>query len=338
VVAAAGALAEAGAVAEARSRPRPGPADPADLAIARALAGWLLAALALDLVVTRFVVRLAMFVPKDEPWASVGAVFGRLGAGVDALVPIVGVILLGALLARSGRLGGRVDRAILVGIGVVAAGGFALVAFPATPTVVLALDALVVVLAGATGARMLRRRGDLPVVALAGLVLLAGAVALAATARITGAVWDGAAGLAVDAGGQLAFVGGAGLVGLAGVASLATPGSAPRRTVPLVGIGVLVALVILGAGMRAPLMWGSLAIWSVGLAGAVPGGLVAVAAGLAVAGLPALHRRAPLAAIGASVVLLAGYGLAASGLVLAGLIGLVVAGLPANRERIGRTE
>jgi hypothetical protein len=44
-----------------------------------------------------------------------------------------------------------------------------------------------------------------------------------------------------------------------------------------------------------------------------------------------------LAGIGASVVLLAGYGLAASGIVLAGLIGLVVAGLTVDRERTWRT-
>ncbi|MCZ7538284.1 MAG: hypothetical protein M5T61_21665 [Acidimicrobiia bacterium] len=52
---------------------------------------------------------------------------------------------------------------------------------------------------------------------------------------------------------------------------------------------------------------------------------VALGMGLALAGLPSLHQRAPSAAVGAGIVLLAGYGLAASGLVLASLLGLMVA-------------
>ena len=67
-------------------------------------------------------------------------------------------------------------------------------------------------------------------------------------------------------------------------------------------------------------------IWSIGLAGAVPAPFVAVALGLAVAGLPVLHRRVPALAVGASLVLVSGYDLAASGLVLAGLLGLIVVG------------
>lgn len=293
------------------------------------LARWLLLAVALDLVLTRFVVRLAMFVPKGEPWASLGAVLGRVGAAADALVPIVGVLLLGGLLLRSGRVGGLLESAILIGIGAVAAGGLALIAVPPTPTNVLALDVLVACLALAAGARLLRVRDRLPRLALAGLASLAAALGLAAGARIAGAEVGGGAGLAVDALGQLAFVAGAALVGVAGAVDLPRSTAGARR----LAAGGLVALVIVAAGTGAPLMWGSLGIWSIGLTGVVPTPLVALAAGLAVAGLPALHRRAPAAAIGASVVLLAGYGLAASGLVLAGLLGLVVAGSPVEWAR-----
>jgi hypothetical protein len=302
------------------------------------LARWLLLAVAFDLVLTRFVVRLAMFVPKGEPWASLGAVLGRVGAAADALVPIVGVLLLGALLLRSGRVGGRLEPAILVGIGAVAAGGLALVVLPPTPIGVLALDALVACLALAAGVRLLRVGGGVPRIALAGLASLAAALGLAAGARIVGAEAGGEAGLAVDALGQLAFVVGAALVGVAGAADVrrSTVGAPRVRARRLAAAGGLVALVVLAGGAGAPLMWGSLAIWSVGLTAVVPTPLVALAAGLAVAGLPGLHGRAPAAAIGASVVLLAGYGLAASGLVLAGLLGLVVAGSPVERARTWR--
>jgi hypothetical protein len=293
---------------------------------------WLLAAVALDLVFTRFVVRLAMFIPKGEPWATMSAAIGRVGAAADALVPIVGLLLLGALLLGAGRVGGRIERAILIGIGVVAAGGFALVTLPPTPAVVLAIDLLVALIALATGARSLAR-ARLPAVASAGLVALAASLALAAGARVVGAGSGGSAGLAVDALGQLMFVLGAALVGLAGVAQLRRPEFARRG---LVAAGLVAALVVLVAGTRSPLMLGALAIWSVGLAAAVPTPLVALALGLAVTGLPALHRRAPAAAVGASVVLLAGYGLAASGLVLAGLLGLVVAGSPPPSPDPGR--
>jgi hypothetical protein len=305
----------------------------AEPAIVDRLAAWLLGAVALDLVLTRFVVRLAMFIPKGEPWATASAAVGRVGAAVDALVPIVGLLLLAALLVRAGRFGSRAERAVLVGIGVVAAGGLALVVVPPTPGVVLGLDVLVALIAAAAGIRLIGGPG-LPRLASAGVAALAAAVALAACARAVGAVVGGPAGLAVDALGQLAFVLGAAVTGLAGVASVRWSGFARRR---LAVAGVAAGILVLAAGDRAPLMWGALAIWSVGLAGAVPTVPVALALGLAVAGLPILHRWAPPAAVGASIVLLAGYGLAASGLVLAGLLGLVVAGMPTRSAQRGRS-
>jgi hypothetical protein len=142
-------------------------------------------------------------------------------------------------------------------------------------------------------------------------------------------------GIAIGALGQLAFVAGTVLVGLAGMAALVSSG-APRRGP--VALGLAAALVVLALGLGAPAIWGALAIWSVGLAGLVSVPAMALAIGLAVAGLPALHRRAPASSIGTSIVLLAGYGLAASGLALAGLLGLLIArgDHPARGELVGR--
>jgi hypothetical protein len=67
-------------------------------------------------------------------------------------------------------------------------------------------------------------------------------------------------------------------------------------------------------------------IWSLGLAGSAPPLVVALALGLGTAGVPLLARRAPAAAAGAAIAILAGHGLAASGLLLAALLGIVVAG------------
>lgn len=292
---------------------------------------WLLAAVGLDLVLTRFVVRLAIFVPKGEPFASISAFLGRIGAATDALVPIVGFLLLGALLLRAGRSGDRVGAAVLAAIAVVGTGGLALVVLPPTTTVVLVLDLLVVAVAGAAAVGAVRR-GSVPRIARLGLFSLAAAVALAALGRAVDLASGGAAmapastgvtaGTATAAIGQLAFVTGAALVGLAGLAG-AGVGGAPRRR--LLGLGLVVALATIAFGLAAPATWRALSIWSLGLAGVTGPLVVGLAAGLAVAGLPALHGRAPSAAVGAAIVLLAGNGLAASGLVLAGLLGLVLA-------------
>jgi len=304
------------------------------------LARWLLFVVALDLVLTRFLVRLAIFVPKDGPFATVAAALGRVGAAVDVLVPIVAGILLGALLLRAGRAGGAIERASLVGVMVVAVGGLALVVVSPAPMVVAVLGLLVGVVAIIAGLR-LAANDAIPSGARIGLGLLAAAVAcaaiapaldasgIAATGGLAGtgdvARPDGVSGLSLMIIGQLAYLAGAITVGLAGVLGAGRHGGLDRRTVSL---AVLVATVLLAAATAAPSTWAALAIWSVGLSGVIPGYVAAIALGLVVAGLPAFHRQASTAAIGAAIVLLAGYGLAASGLVVASLLGLVVAGLP----------
>ncbi|MEW5989906.1 MAG: hypothetical protein AB1736_00995 [Chloroflexota bacterium] len=306
---------------------------PARQAVIGPLAMWLLAAVGLDLVVTRFVVRLAIFVPKGEPFATAGTVLGRIGAAADALVPIMAILLLGALLARAGRTGGRLDRAILVAIAVVAVGGLALVVHPPTPDVIAALDLLagsVALFAGARAARDAR----LPLPARLGLAWLAisvGASAVASAGGGSGLVQGADDHLSIEgigpafgAIGQVAFVVGGGLVGLAGVLAGAQRGARRRHWV---AAGLVAGTVVAVVGTLAPATWAALTTWSIGLTGIVPTVAVALAAGLAIAGLPALHERSASAAIGAGIVLLAGHGLAASGLVLASLLGLVVAGI-----------
>jgi hypothetical protein len=317
-----------GARTAARARPR---ASVADAEAIEWLARLLLVAVALDLIVTRFVVRLAIFVPKGEPLATLSAALGRIGAATDASVPLVGLLLLGSLLVRVGRTGRRREAVTLVALAVVAAGGFALIHVPPRPEVMLILDSLVLAIAVEVAFRVRDTRG--PVVARIGFVALAAAIAFAAIGRavdLSGVTVGssnrepgGAFTLAIIAVGQLAFVGGAALVGLGGVLDFRRTGPERGR---IIAIGVAAALVVLLAALRAPATSGAIVIWSIGLAGAVPAPFVAVALGLAVAGLPVLHRRAPALAIGASLVLLSGYDLAASGLVLAGLLGLVVAG------------
>lgn len=311
-----------------RARPR---ASIVDAAAIDWLSRLLLVAVALDLIVTRFVVRLAIFVPKGEPLATFSAALGRIGGAADASVPLVGLLLLGALLVRVGRTGRRREAVALVALAVVAAGGFALIHFPPRPAVMLVLDSLVVAIAVESAIRVRETRG--PVVARVGFVALAAAIALAAIGRavdLSGVIagssereLGGAFALAIIAVGQLAFVCGAALVGLGGVLDVTKPGPDRGR---LVAVGVAAALVFLVAAVWAPAISAAIVIWSIGLAGAAPAPFVAVAFGLAVAGLPVLHRRAPALAIGGSLVLLSGYDLAASGLVLAGLLGLVVAG------------
>ncbi|MEX2547632.1 MAG: hypothetical protein WD830_07560 [Chloroflexota bacterium] len=305
--------------------------------LAGRLARWLLIALAVDLLLTRVLVRLAIFVPKGEPWASVGAILGRIGAATDALVLIFAVLLLLALLIRSGHAGGWAERALLVGVGVLAAGGVVLLFSAPPPTVALGLDLLVVVIAMATGLRLARQSG-IPALARGGLVVLAAAVAIAGLSHAFDAwgaiaglsdVWKAPSTLILGVVGQLTFVVGAGLTGLAGVICLRRSPQGASRPIAL---GSLVAAAMLAAAVFAPATFGALAIWGVGLSGAVAAVFVAFSAGLSVAGLPALHRIAPRAAVGSAIVLLSGYGLAASGLVLAGMLGLFIAAQPSSQR------
>ena len=86
--------------------------------------------------------------------------------------------------------------------------------------------------------------------------------------------------------------------------------------------------------LGAPVVAGQLLIWSLGLPPVAPAVVIAAVAGLAVAGVSALPTEGRLAGTGLAVVLLAGYGLAASSLVLCGLLGLAVASHALRTERV----
>lgn len=298
------------------------------------ISGWLLAALVVDLLVTRFLVRLAIFVPKGEPWSTLGSVLGRIGAATDALVPLVGLLLLLALLLEVGHRRDAGDGLLLMGVAVVAAGGLAMVAFPPTPTVAFGLDLVVALVAIGAGLRLGGLSGAAGATRMA-LVALSLALALAAAGRLVGhAGWSlptaGAPGSGGDAApsllltgvGEILFVAGAALLGLAGLVLSARQGLPVRRHVI---VALVVVIVALAPALFAPGIWGSLLIWSLGISGWVPALVAAAAVGLVAGGLPALYRVAPGPSIGAAIVLFAGHGLAASGLVLAGLLGLIAA-------------
>jgi hypothetical protein len=164
-------------------------------------------------------------------------------------------------------------------------------------------------------------------------VALATAVALAAlgdVVQVSGILAQSepggpaaAGGLTIRTVGEAAFMLGAALLGLGGIVLLRRPRVGSRRA--MAG-GAFAACAIILAGTFAPASWGAILIWSMGLSGAIPSPILALALGLAIAGLPALHRTAPQLAVGAAIVLFAGYGLAASGLLLASLLGLLVSG------------
>lgn len=296
------------------------------------LSGWLLVVVGTDLFVTRLVLRLAIFVPKSDATAAVVGTLARAGATVDTLVPIIALLLLGALLLATDPSRAPIPwRFGLVAAAGVAAGGIALTVLPRTPAGMAALQSLV-----AVAALLLVlpgvRSSEGAVLRIA-LIALGGAVALAAAARVIEAVAalagpsvDGpaASSLAVFLGGELAFIGGAIVVGLAGFRSVAVGSWAFR--VGLVA-GIVAAGVLSGASLFVPATAGILLIWSVGLvSGLLPLAVVGVAAGFALGGLVALASVRRGLAVGLGIVLLAGYGLAASGLVLAGLLGLATAG------------
>jgi hypothetical protein len=332
------------AVASARAPARIG-VDPIAPATVERLAVGLLLAVGLDLVLTRFLVRLAIFIPKDEPAAAIASLLGRVGAASDVLVPIMGGILLVAMLVRAGHARSRADQVLLTAVAVIGVAGVAYVVLPQPPLAVAALAALTAAIALTAGVRLGLAR-ELPWAGRIGVLLLAVSVAVAGVVRALDAIAALAAPggawmvsgstLATGIAGQAALVAGAGLIGLAGFVAGRESGEIRRGG--LLG-GLAVGMAILAAGSLVPVMWSTISTWSIGLSGAVPVPLVALAAGLAVAGLPVLHRRAPSLSVGAATVVLAGYGLAASGLVLAGLLGLVAASIdrppsaPSDRAR-----
>jgi len=100
------------------------PALPAlrTVAAAPVIAGWLLAATAIDLFVTRLASRMTIFIPKDPALAGPAAAVGRLAAFADALVPVLAVALLVALIAGagSGGLAYRIGLAATAGVAALA--------------------------------------------------------------------------------------------------------------------------------------------------------------------------------------------------------------------------
>lgn len=284
-----------------------------------AIAGrFLLVAVALDLVLTRIIARLAIFVPKEDPWATASAVLGRVGSVADVLVVIAGIAALGVLLLRAGR-GSIADRLLVPATAAIAAAGFALLVIPPTPEIAAVIDVLIVVIA-LVAVTAWRPAPTVPRFARLGLVALGVSVAAPAAARLlTGDL--STIGSWVVIAGQWAVPLGAVALGAAGLMGHAHRGIWR----PAVLVGVVVAALLLAAAWRSPTYTNQLLIWSLGIAGVVPLPVLAVAAGLAIAGIPGLARRAWPLAVGGTIVLLAGHGLAASGLVLASLVGLLIA-------------
>lgn len=308
--------------ADARALPAP-----RTVAAAPVIAGWLLAATAIDLFVTRLASRMTIYVPKDPALAGPASAVGRLAAFADALVPVFAVALLLALIAGAGSSGlsHRIGLAATAGV---AAAGVIAIAVPPSPWVGVATDVLVMAALAAFAGPLLagaRRLGA----GSAAVLALAGAAGLAALARLVeslGALPGGGGLPFVETGlrgaGEVLFVLGAATAGWAGLRLARRAGSIPRR---VAGAGAVVAALLLAASALAPSMTGMILTWSLGLSGALPALAYAAAGGLAVAGLVALAGPRRETAIGLGIVLLAGNALSASGLLLAGLLGIAVA-------------
>ncbi len=308
------------------------------------LAGWLVVVLGIDLLVTRLLLRLAIFVPKSELAAAVVDPLGRGGAVVENLLAVLVLVLLAVLVlsavvaspTASAALSPTWRLGLAATIGIVG-GGLLLLAVPPTPLLVVGLGATVATAAllflpaALAGRNRLEQVGlgllALSLVAaglgrgLEGLEALLGAIALTRPeADALGGVPVGPTLLVV--GGQGAYL--AGAVGL-GLAGLATARQHPARGRWLL-LGGSVAVVALAAAVRAPTTSGMLLIWTIGLAGVAPLGFVAVAAGLVVAGLGLAHAASPRRAIGPILLVLAGATPGTSSLLLVALLGLALAG------------
>lgn len=340
----------------ARARPRASSARVAVPAL-WTLAAGLAVALGVDLLVTRFLLRLAVFVPKSDAAAAIVGPVARAGAVAENLVAVLGFLLLGLLLVESlRRRGARVatppspaDPARGIGLTAtlaVAAGGLGALVVPPTPTLLLGFGTTLAVaaLAFIPTATMARPRLE-----AAGLVLLAGSVAAAGVGRAfegatmlidgpatsgsvvlvgrtpaapTGSVGLAAVGLAVGLGGQIAYVVGAAALGLAWLSSGRRPAGRNRWLL----VGGLVAAVGLAVLVRAPTTTGLLLLWTLGLSGVVPPPVAIVALAVVVAGLGLRLTAASQRALGPALVLLAGATPATSSLLLASLLGLALAG------------
>lgn len=322
------------------------------------LAGWLVVVLGIDLVVTRLLLRLAVFVPKSELAAAVIGPLARGGAVVENVLSLLALVLLGALvLWASGAsavlatpsatpatplaapftapsLAWRLGLAATIGL---AGGGLLLLAVPLTPLLVLGLGAslataaLFFLPAALAGRNWLERIGlGLLTASLVATGLgrgLEGLEALLGAAALPRPEPDAPGGLPAEptlllVGGQTAYLLGAVALGLAGLA-MARRHATRRRWLLL---GAIVALVALVAAVRAPTTSGILLIWMIGLAGVAPLGLVAIAAGLVVAGLGLAQAVSARRAMGPILLVLAGATPATSSLVLVALLGLALTG------------
>lgn len=286
------------------------------------IARWLLLAVGLDLVVTRLVSRLAIFVPTDGPVAVVAGWIGRLAAISDTLVPIVAGLLLLALLFEARRRPARgPGRAGLLCATALAVAGIAGLVTAPTPAITLTGQLLIIVAAlllalpgeGERGDRLADAGRRILILALAcGALSRAGAAA----AALGGKPFPVDPTLSLVTAGELAFVAGAAAVGIAGIS---------RATGHARSVGLAIAALLIAPALFAPGMTGILLTWSLGLTGLLPLPLYAIVAGLAVTGLVGLSSDRSARATGLAIVLLAGNAPAASGLLLASLLGLAVA-------------
>lgn len=309
---------------------------------------WLAVALAVDLVVTRFLLRLAVFVPKSELAAAVVGPIARLGAIVENLVALLALVTLGLLVGAAVSRGhgptafappsSAVWRIGLAATIVVAVGGLVLLVAPPDPILVAGLGASLVVAVLGFGPSGLAGRTRLEAL---GLGLLAGSLLATGLGRGLAAGSSLAPGVLVSRvgaaafepdhaspallavlGGQLAFAGGALAVGLAGLRAGGRRGTGWRWLL----LGILVSSVALVAVGRAPMTSGMLVIWTLGLSGVVPLGVVAAGLGFVVAGLGHSLTVDRHRALGPTLIVLAGATPATSSLVLAALLGLALSG------------
>ena len=289
------------------------------------IAAWLLVALGVDLLVTRVLLRLAIFIPKDDAVAAIVGLVARGGAVVETLVAILTLVLLVAILSVpmvsvAGRLG-------LAATAAVAIGGLVLLVTPITPVIAMIVASLVIIAASALVVAAIRGG---PAPESPGVALLGAAIALPAAARLaaaagalTEAPWTGSLGAISNTLGAWTFLAGAGLVGVGGLGGQS--GRTGRRPRAVLAGGLVGGIAGLFALVQ-PVTAQQLLIWSLGLPSLVHPVVMAAIAGLAAAGLLALPPERRLAGTGLGIVLLAGYGLAASSLLLAGLLGLTVTG------------
>jgi hypothetical protein len=283
------------------------------------LASALAVVLGLDLLVTRVLLRLAIFVPKDPAVAGAVELAARAGALVETLAVLFALTLIVLLVMEPD--GSPIRRLGLACAAAVGASGLMLLAVPISPAGLLVIEGAVLGAAVCLGTAVAMAAGQTPL--RLGVIALAAALALAALSRMTsglGAIgevqWSGALGSGLATAGAAGYLAGGLILASAGFRARGPA----RHWVPWAVAGVLVALGLGGLFLIAPRTGGQLLIWSLGLQPILPLPVLALLAGLIVAGVGMLQGRAT----GPAMILLAGYGLTASYLGLAGLLGLAL--------------